>query len=245
MKIENTEQVDMELSKSIDELIELHLPNLKKGGKADEDKKEDEMKSKGKAEDEKKEDEAKSKGKADANGGEDEIKSKGKAEDDKKEEDEAKSKGKTDDSDEDDLYNKKSLVLTQKGLDLLKKAQADSAKAEEKIEKSVSDKEDVTFKKSVVQALSDLQNQLNTLAKRPAGFRKSVTSELEAIQKSSEKAGEVKFTVGEITDTLQSMLEKSEISSTVICEFNATKTISDPMIKSQVIAETKKRKGLK
>ena len=235
MKIENTEKVDMEISKAIDELIDQHLPALKKSGKAEDEKKEDEAKAKGKAEDEeKKENEMKSKGKAD--GEEDEAKAKGKAEDEEEGEEKA-------------YYSKKSMTLTPKGIELLNKAiaaeQATQAKQVETIQKSVGSDDGSKFQKSVVQALSDLQQQIQAIAKRPVGFRKSVTTDVEAVQKSKEAAGETKLTVGEVMETLQDLVQKGKISSNIVCEFNATQTISDPMIKSQVIAETRNRKGLK
>lgn len=237
MKIKEQE-VDMELSKAIDDLISEYLPTLKKGGKADgEESKEEEKKEE--------ESEAKSKGKAD--------------DEDEKKEDEMKSKGKAEDDDSEDeekgYYSKKSMTLTQRGLDLLNKAISNEAaekaeklkKAEraEKIEKSNKEDADLDFKKSVTQALSDLRSGIDQIAKRPLRVRKSIGNEYEAVEKSKVSDEGVKVSMAEVSDTMLEMVSKGALASNYVCEFNATGKITDPLVKSQVLTAIKNKKGLR
>lgn len=228
------QDIDMELSKSIDELVAQYLPEYKKSKASEEAEVKEEEKELVKSEDK----DGSSK---------------------KEESDSKKSDDKDEDDESDEFYNKKSLTLTEKGLDLLKKAvatqeaekikaeQAEIKKAEEVAKSKSEEKADgeMDFKKSIVQTLADLQEQIKAIAKRPVGVRKSITTEVEAIEKAKAKEKESPLEVGEVAGVLQDMLEKGQVSADVVCEFDGTKEICDPMVKSRVIAEVKKRRGLK
>lgn len=230
---------DMELSKAIDDIID-QLGLLAKGKSEDmkeEKEAEDEKKSKGKSEAyEGKETEAEEKKEEEA-----EKKAKGKSEDEEKKEEESEGEEKA-------YYSKKSMTLTKEGEALLIKAiaakkEADAAELAKS--KTADNNGEVDFKKSVMSAIGRLQDAVQDLSKRPARVRKSIANEYEAIEKSKAEQKEVKITAGEITDTMLEMVQKGQISSNAVCEFNATNNILDPLVKSQVLSAVKAKKGLK
>lgn len=179
---------------------------------------------------------------------------KGKAEDckseDKKEEDEKKSKGKAEDKDEDKM-EKEYKSLTANDIPtiveaVLKSLAATEAKKEDlaKSQATPAIDSDEKFKKSVVQALADLSEKFEDMSKRPARIRKSVVNGYDVVEKSEAKKEDA-FTLAEINDVMCEMVQKGQLDSAVVGEFNVTESISDPLIKSRVAAAVKAKRGLR
>lgn len=226
-------EAGQKFEKAINDLVEEFIPSLKKTlSKAQEEDKEDmedEKKAKGKAEDEEKEEK------------EEEKKAKGKAEEDEEDDKNGKSKGKADEYEEKEEDAEKSLAskgLSKKAIDWLNKAVEKEEKMKEQtsLEKSLSKFSDL---------LTGLREDISKMAKSPARMRKSSVTDYEVIEKSKNKEDKLELTQGEVLDTMDEMVKKGEISSIHVCEFNGTKDISDPMIKSRVISKIREKRGLR
>lgn len=129
--------------------------------------------------------------------------------------------------------SKQDRLALRKGRALMDTERKDAAQFPSNIVKSI---------QKLTESNQKLVDEVARLKKSRAGVRKSISRDVDVIEKSagSDREG-VDVTHMQILDVMNDMVAKGQLDDTHVCEMNATGNISDRMAKSQVAAEVRKR----